>query len=259
MSEWFTQLGYKGQLATWVVASFLLYTLASQLAWQYRYPGRDDVLGRMVDRLRGQPFIPWAEQAIRLVYYLGIPFLAAINGLLGADLLGISGTDWVEGQSIQGFLWEDWTRGVGLAAAGAIALGGLWSLGRWLSCRTGIRPVTLWPFTPRWQQLLDVLYYQIHWAFYRSGPILWTGDLYWGVFAGLALILVEVTLNPAFWWSIQAPETAGAPLFQPSLAGFSALLFLATQNLWLSIAAHTILTLLLTQKAPVPYDEESSL
>jgi hypothetical protein len=259
MSDWFAQLGYKGQLATWVMASFLLYTLASQLAWQYRYPERDDVLGRLVDRLRDQPFMPWAEQTVRLVYYLGIPFLAAINGLVGADLLGISGTDWVEGQSVQGFLWEDWARGVGLATAGSIALGGLWSLGRWLSRRAGIRPAASYVLTPRWQQLMDVLYYQIHWAFYRSGPILWTGDLYWGVFAGLALILVERMLNPAFWWSVQDPETAGEPLIQLGFAGLSTLLFFATQNLWLSIAAHAALTLLLTQKVQVLYDEESLL
>ena len=37
MSEWFTWLSLEGQLATWLVASFLLYTLASQLAWQFQW------------------------------------------------------------------------------------------------------------------------------------------------------------------------------------------------------------------------------
>ena len=33
MSEWLFVLGYEGQLAIWLMASFLLYTLASQIVW----------------------------------------------------------------------------------------------------------------------------------------------------------------------------------------------------------------------------------
>jgi hypothetical protein len=94
---------------------------------------------------------------------------------------------------------------------------------------------------PLWQRLLSVLYDQIHWAFYRSGPILWLGDLYWGTFAGFALAALEAGLNPALRWALKSPETASTPLLRLSSAWISALLFVATQNLWLTLATHLIL------------------
>lgn len=247
MSEWFIGLDYAGQLAAWLVASFLLYFLASQIAWQYRYPGRDDPLGRWIDRLRAQPFSPWLEEAIRLIYYLGIPFMAAINGLLAADLLGISGTDWVPADTgVQGFLWEDWVRGLGLVLLAVLAMRGAWFAGCLVARRIGRTPVM--PDVPRpiWQRLLNVLYDQIHWAFYRSGPILWLDDLYGGTWAGLALVLLAAAFNPAHRWALKGPETAGPLLLRLGAAWSSALLFVATQNLWLTIAAHLILVGLLS-------------
>lgn len=241
MSEWFIGLEHEGQLATWLVASLLLCILASQLAWQYRYPGREDGLGRLIDRVRDQPSLPWMGEAIRLIYYLGIPFMAAINGLLGADLLGISGSDWVEGESAQGFLWEDWARGLGLAAIVVLAMWGAWFAGHLLSRRNGLTPATPGIPRPIWGRLLDVLYDQVHWSFYRSGPMLWLGNPYWGTFVGLALVLLEAGLNPASWWTLKNPDTASPLLARLGIAWLSALLFLATRNLWLTTLAHLAL------------------
>lgn len=292
MSEWFVGLGYEGQLATWLVASFLLYTLASQLAWQFQWwfsahppvpgsdtdaghgpdrsahasvdaptqhlaidvPGeREDGLGQLNDRLRDHPLFPWVVEVMRLVYYLGIPFLAAINGLLRADVLGISGTDWIDGKSAQGFLWEDWAHGLGLATAGVLIVAGVWLVGRVASRRAGLTPAIQSTPDPLWRRLLDAFYDQIHWAFYRSGPILWLGDLYWGTFAGLALVLLEAGLNPALWWKLKSPETAGPPLIQLGIAWVSALLFIATQNLWLTLGVQMVLTGLLGTKEKSGY------
>jgi hypothetical protein len=280
MSEWFVGLG--SQLATWLAASFLLYVLASQLAWQFgwplfqaspigslseetfayptenaeaesgtadRYAGRQDRhsdgIGRSIDRWHSNQLTPWVEEAVQFAYYLGIPFLAAINGLLGADLLGISGTDWLDGKNIQGFLWEDWAKGLGFAATAVLAIVVVWFSGRPRARQAGLAMVTVGPIGPLWQRLLHTLYDQIHWAFYRSGPILWLGDVYWGTFAGLALVLLEAALNPALWWSLRSLETAGPPLFRLGMAWISALLFLATHNLWLAIGVHLILAGLL--------------
>jgi hypothetical protein len=253
VNEWFARLGYQDQLAAWLVASFLLYILASQIAWQYRYPGRDDGLGRLIGRVREQPFISWVGEATRLVYYLGIPFMAAINGLLRADLLGLDGTDWVPpggGKSMRGFLWEDWVRGLGLVVALVLAMGGVWFFGRLASRRAGLTGVRLGIPGPAWQRLLGVLYDQVHWAFYRSGPLLWLDDPYWGVFAGLALVLLEAGLNPSLWWALKDPATAGPALIRLGTAWISALLFLATHNLWLTAAAHLALIGLLGWQEP---------
>jgi len=281
MSEWLIGLGSEGQLATWLVASFLLYTLASQLAWQFqwvfldghfpvhalpsqpatdRYGERDDGPRGLIERVRDHPFTLWVEEVVRFIYYLGIPFMAAVNGLLRADLLGISGTDWVDGESVQGFLWEAWARGLGLATLAVLAVAGVWFVGRLVSRRAGLMPVTQAAPRPLWQRLLGALYDQVHWAFYRSGPLLWMGDLYWGTFAGFALVALEAGLNPALRWALKSPETAGPPLLRLGIAWISALLFLATQNLWLTLAAHLILVGLLgwtEADAPLVADERA--
>jgi hypothetical protein len=260
MSEWFSGLGYEGQLAIWLVASFLLYVLASQIAWQSQwmfaseqYPDQHDTWGRFIAQLRDHPLLPFAEQALRFLYYLGIPFTAAINGLLRADLMGISGTDWVDGQSAQGFLWEDWAQGIGLAAMAILAMSGVWFAGRLLSGRSGLTPATERSPAPTWQRLLDLIYDQIHWAFYRSGPILWLVDPYWGTFAGLGLVLLEAMLNPALRWALKDSHTAGPILIRLGMAWISALLFLVTRNIWLTIAAHLALLALLSGRRSDSY------
>lgn len=266
MSEWFIGLGYGAQLATWLAASFLLYTIAAQLAWQFQWhfssesaspgavspPSISDRDGeqdfgnrRLVSYLRVVFVSPWIEELIRLLYYLGIPFLAAVNGLLGADLLGISGTDWAVGESVQGFPWDDWVQGVGLATASTLSVLGVWFAGRLTSRRAGLVPMQLALHGPLWQRLLHALYDQVHWAFYRSGPILWLDDVYWGTIGGLALVLLETTLNPAFRWALRNPETAGPPLFRLGMAWVTAFLFLATRNLWLTAGVHLVLAGLL--------------
>ncbi len=253
MNDWLVGFDYEGQLAAWIVASFLLYAIATQLAWHVRwYSARDefgadehslqdDGLGQPYERSWHYLFTPWVEEALRFAYYLGIPFLAAVSGLLGADLLGIAGTAWADEQSVQGFLWEDWTQGAGLAAATMMAMAGAWFAGRLISRRNQVQPVTVAFSGPLWHRLLHAIYDQVHWAFYRSGPILWSGDVYWGTFAGLALVLVEAAINPALWWALKSPETAGPPLFRLGMAVVSTLLFLATQNLWLTLGVHLIL------------------
>jgi hypothetical protein len=257
MSEWFLGFTYEGQLAAWLVASFLLYGIATQLSWHVRWYSASDEfnaeehstknvgLGQPDERLWHTLFTPWVEETLRFAYYLGIPFLAAVSGLLGADLLGIAGTAWTDEQSVQGFLWEDWTQGAGLALATMAAMAGAWFAGRLISRRNQLQPVTVALSGPLWHRLLHAIYDQVHWAFYRSGPILWSGDVYWGTFAGLALVLLEAAINPALWWALKSPETAGSPLFRLGMAGVSALLFLATQNLWLTLAVHLILAALL--------------
>jgi hypothetical protein len=62
------------------------------------------------------------------------------------------------------------------------------------------------------------------------------------------LILLEVGLNPALWWRLKSPETAASPLIRLAMAGVSALLFLATHNLWLTTGVHLLLAALLRDR-----------
>jgi hypothetical protein len=245
MGDWFLHLNIEGQLATWLVASCLLYMLGAQLAWQYRHPGRVDRLGRWIDHWRDQPFVAGLGESVRLLYYLGIPLAAAMIGLLRADVFGISGTDQVNGASVQGFLWKDWTRGAGLATAAVLGMAAAWLIGGAASRRAGLDAMNQGGTYSLWRRGLEVLYWQVHWAFYRSGPIFWLDDPYWGVFIGLGIALFEIGLDPAFWWALKSAETAGPALFRVGVAWISALVFLETHNLWLTAAAHAALVALL--------------
>lgn len=238
MSDWYTQIGPQGQLTVWLGASLLLYVLTSQLAWQYRRPNRPDPLGRWIDRMRDWWGTRLLVEVGRLTYFLGLPFLAAQSGLLGNDLLGLIGTDWGSDKNALGFLWSDWVEGLGLAVAVGMATGGLLAFAHWATGRAELvtfdlqEPDSL-P-TPLGQRMLAALYDQVHWAFYRCGPLLWFDELYYGVLAGLLIALVELGLNPAIHYRLED----GRIWSRLSLAWVSAFLFLATQNFWLGLIVH---------------------
>jgi hypothetical protein len=78
---------------------------------------------------------------------------------------------------------------------------------------------------------------------YRSGPILWLGDFYWGSFWGLALTLLEGWSNPNVRTSVGDITRADAPLWTGSLAIVSTIFFIFTQNLWYGLMAHLLLDL----------------
>jgi hypothetical protein len=217
-------------LLYWVGASVLACALVTNLAW----------------RLRSQVLLPpIAQDALvqlaRFLFCLGVPYLALggwpqppLRGLLSLEKLGLAG------------LQPRWpaTRWLSTAGTGAwVALGAfLILLLAWRSARRGA--VRLY-FSPRpwWALLVDGLYLEVHWAFYRAGLAVALGDLYTGVFAGLGLVYLEGVLDP-FWragWREQS-QVAGRWL-RAALALVSALIFLLTQNLWVCLAVHGVLEL----------------
>jgi hypothetical protein len=84
--------------------------------------------------------------------------------------------------------------------------------------------------------LLEVLCLEVHWAFYRAGPLALLGD-YWGVFAGLGIILLEWATDPRVRHSL-GTEEQGDTLWDGSLALVTSIVFLFTRNLWLCLAVH---------------------
>jgi hypothetical protein len=100
-------------------------------------------------------------------------------------------------------------------------------------------PVVVLP-TPRawWVVLWEAIYAEMHWAFYRAGPIVLLGDYYAGVFLGFLILSLEWWTDPAWrhGWDPkgQRPEV----VLRWSLAFVMAIVFLFTRNLWLAIPLH---------------------
>jgi hypothetical protein len=113
------------------------------------------------------------------------------------------------------------------------------------------------PTRPWWMVLVDVMYSEVHWAFYRSAMTVIRGDLYTGVFMGLALVYVEWALNPAWRKGWRQPTRAAFQWLRAAMAVLSALVFLLTRNLWVSMVIHALLTFCMLQVGHVPISEPS--
>lgn len=224
-------LDYKAWLLLWIVGSVALYALTVNLLDYGRRRSRSR-LRRLVTRLDFWPHRFWLYQVLRFAYYVGFPFLALIKGAMSLRLLGLSDLDWIRGIGA----------GVPLGLGAFLLLAWGWShyirsLGRREVERSHLAEAQIlsqpwgWPLI-----LLETIYLEAHWAFYRSGPLAVLGD-YWGVFAGLGIVYLEWATSPTLRRNL-GTERQGEILWSGSLALVVAILFLFTHNLWLCALIH---------------------
>jgi len=231
----------------WLSGSLLLAVLWANLARFFQSP-RSEVMGEFVPRLLSWRFSPHLLQLLRLLYYIGVPFAALLWGhdAVVGRLLGLQRLDLPAlGEETTGAAvtanWLDWAYDVGWAAALGLGAWGLLALGWWAYRRAlataGEGKEVAGVNASGWVLLREAAYHETHWAFYRNAPILAWGA-YWGVWAGLALVTFEAVLNPAWCQGLADPQRAPAQLLRGALAVVSSVLFLLTQNLWLTLALH---------------------
>jgi hypothetical protein len=219
-------------LLYWVLGSVLAYALATNALSLAKARGFHPLLNR-----------EWLIQVARFAFYLGIPYLALggwprppFSGLLSLQDMGLVGL---------GGRWSPtrWLEAVGSAVGfGLVAL--LLLLLAWANANRHTTGTQLHlPPRPWWMILIDALYLQVHWAFYRGALAVELGDVYTGVFLGLGLIYLEWALNP-FWRQGWRTETlAAGQWLRAALALVVAILFLFTRNLWVCLGVHGALEL----------------
>jgi len=178
-----------------------------------------------------------------LGFYLGIPYLVLggwprppLRGLLSTQDLGLAGL---------GGTWpvDRWLDALGTGAGlGLVAL--LVLLAAWANANHPTGGLWLrFPARPWWSLLVDVVYLEVHWAFYRSALGVLLSDLYPAVWLGLGLVFVEWALSP-FWrrgWRL--PGQAAGEWLRAGLAVVVAFLFLLTRNLWVCVGVHSVIEL----------------
>jgi hypothetical protein len=223
-------------LLFWVLGSALLYALSTNLNW----------LTRSHDFWHS-PYARTAAEIGRFLFFLGIPYLALggwprqpYQGLLSPQDLGIVGlgaqwppTRWLEAIGI----------GLGLVLVTLLFLVLTWSNVKRTSESTALRL----PARPWWLVFLNVVYLEVHWAFYRSSLAVVMEDLYTGMFSGLALVYLEWALDPSWRKSWRQNSHAAIQWLQAVLALISTLAFLLTRNLWVCMGIHGLLTLITSQ------------
>lgn len=193
-------------------------------------------------------------QVLRLLYYLGLPFAALLWGrdalvtrVFGLQPLALPvGAGGQYGPAIA-LNWRDWAGDIGWAVVLAALACGVMGIA-WLSYRRIAVTRALWPIMGSASLaallLREAVYHEVHWAFYRHMPVIALGN-YWGVWCGLGLVALEALLNPAWHRDLADPARAPERLMRSSLAVISALLFLKTENLWLAILVHWLVSLAL--------------
>jgi hypothetical protein len=238
-------VGSLGESWIWVGASLLAAAVCANLAWFFRRP-RSGPVGQVVSSLQARPHSDWLLQGLRLIFYVGGPFVALVLGhdavtsrFLGLQPLatptnGQTGADVVAN-------WRDWTQDIGWAVALGIALW-LFLAIAWWRHRRALREIGETPHctataVSAWLVFREAAYHEVHWAFYRNAPIIAFGA-YWGTWIGLILIGLEASLNPAWRRALGNKQHSACMWMRVSLALASGLFFLQTENLWLAVAVH---------------------
>jgi hypothetical protein len=154
-------------------------------------------------------------------------------GLLGSADLDHSVLGWGAEWVIAG------GRIAAVGVVGALVLVWGWSNLKWASARSGagLRSGS------GGSVVLEPVYLQVHWAFYRAAPLVWLGPagVAWAAFLGAAIVAFEMALDPRTWAAHRAPNDAVRPLLNGALCWLSALGFAAAQNGWLLLLMHILL------------------
>ncbi len=251
LNDLLSALPPRQMLAIVIACSILLYALAANLAWVLAHrPPRPGRWTRWLKWLRSAPLPRVLGEILRWLYYLAVPYATLMLGYNTVRALGFWNLDWLEKLPIALVL-----------AAGAMIVF-VWT---WRPYARTQHPHAV--DESRWNQarhILELLYQQGHWALYRSGPILWLGDPYWGSLVGLGLTFLEGWSNPNVRASAREITRADAPLWSGSLAVVSAIVFIYTQNLWYCLAIHLLLdvglrTMIGFPRVALPEQENAAL
>lgn len=273
---------YKIELNLWLALSVLTYAISVNLAWHWRRP-RPGRLASWVEKVKSRPLGGWLLQLLRFAYYVGLPFCLLLNGdaverplrgFLGDIPLGflMRGVLLPRAMGLGGLTTSEWFAGGGMGTALALGAFFLMASGWWHFTRSlrafpwgqaaspdpGAKvgePVLMappLPARPWWVILWEAIYAEMHWAFYRAGPIVLLDNYYAGVFLGFLILNLEWWTNPAWrrgWDPVgQRPEV----VLRWSLAFVMAVVFLFTRNLWLTIPLHWVIEMGCQHLLPVP-------
>ena len=219
----------------WLASGLALISLALPVGWAWlnKNPSFDNLKQR------------WPGRAAEFFYFIGLPYLALITGLLPARLLGLKGLEHFLAltftnlsQAVILWLGECLVDVGPMLGAGLVALavsGGV----TWGLSQASIGPVTA-PASAG-----HTLYQTIHWAFYWAIFWLITSDLYLGVVLGSAWVILEEGLIARLQAS---PLLATSSLFiKLMVLLLTSAVFFYRPNVWLLWPIHLVLTMMVSK------------
>ncbi len=191
-----------------------------------------------LDRLRTTAGGRFLEQLLRLAYFIGVPYAALLTGSIGAMDMGLTGAS----GPILGWSPAEWLRSLSMALMlGAIVLIPIGAASRQIA-RAG-QPLGA-DDRSAGAVIVEAIYAEIHWAFYRAAPLILLSDVYAAVLFGVVLVSVEWLVALIRNGLSSAPEDRQSWLRRAALLALSATLFALTRNVWLAIFLHAALELI---------------
>jgi hypothetical protein len=246
------------QLAAYVFVSVVLGVVAAQLSQRRReFP--------WLNRLSPDG---WPAAILRFGYYVGLPYVALILGVVPGRYLGLVGLEQLAASptgsaaapaagGLAGFvlrlradvsllIWS-WLPGFPTLISLTLLML-LLLVATWLAYSRLRRRLTSGLAGP--QRMLareqpprrtPVVYQTIHWSFYRSAVWFLTGDLYLAVAGGIALVVAEWMLQPVAREGIGYALARESLFVEASVLIATAIIFFFVPNLWLLVPIHWLL------------------
>lgn len=218
----------------WALVSFLIYALVSNLA------ALPDIAARLGALETSRGLVPKTAQGVvfelaRFGFYIGLPFIALFLGWMDIRVMGLGMPNWAEGLQ-----WA-----IILLLAAWLILMVIWLPYLRATADVAVAPNSTRSFPRR---LVELIYMQFHWAFYRGAAIsLLTGILpdagYWGTAIGLGMVYAEALTNPRIRQHLNRLGEADAVVWSAGQAVINALGFLVTLNFYLLVMIHFLLEL----------------
>ncbi len=223
------------------LVSFVVHALAANIAWNVQQ-SPDSELAVQLRAARAQTGVRAGFEFLRLVFYLGIPFAALYVGWLDLRVVGLGFLDWA-----QGVRWAI----VILLAAWLILMF------IWLPYLRATADVFAAPDASRSfpRRLVEMLYMQAHWMFYRGAAIiLFVGVIpeafYWGTVLGFGLIALETFADPRVRDQLRRVGAADMQVWNLGQAIINTLAFVVTRNFFLLLFIQLALELTVPHLRP---------
>jgi hypothetical protein len=231
---------YRADLLSWTLSSIGIYALGVNLLYFLRSPSSGR-FGRFLRTFESWQHSFWLFQALRFFYYLCIPYVALTRGVTNPALMGMWAIGWFETH-----WFEEIALGIMLGLGTLVLL--IWGWRHYVRSMAEIghfpqgRPfltegrtlLTSWGWG---LILLEVLYLEMHWAFYRGAGVRLLGD-YYGVFLSFLLILAEWWLNPEMRKNLGMAYRRGETTTTAAIALSITIIYYFTLNLWLCMVVH---------------------
>ncbi len=186
-----------------------------------------------------------AVQLLRLLYFIGLPYAALLTGSLAPIDLGLTGAGGaLPGSALLGWDVAAWLRGLSTTLSIGIIVVLPIGLASWQIARSSHGAALGADDRSVGAVLVEALYAEIHWAFYRTAPLILLENAYVAALIGLVLVGVEWSVELIRNGVSRAPEDRQRWLRRILLLALSATLFVLTRNLWLLIGLHLVTELI---------------